>query len=798
MWFGTRFDHKEQVVVSTGAESGVKSRRDNVWVLVGICLLTVLAFTVRVWHLDQQSVWLDELLSNLGYLNAPAPWTFFDLIRFNSAPESVPVYYWFEYVWEHLAGSDPWVLRLAPVMAGAACVPLIYAVGARFRGPWAGGAAALCLALSPSQIYWSQELLPYSFIMPLALLSVLGLLRGLQDNDAKGWLLMLAANALLLWTHVTSVAFVLAEMAFLCVGLYGAGPKRWGWMAAQAASLLSWGWYVTHLSRRGGGSYEGSLMHGLATILMFRDMSVELNYSAYLAPDSLPYLASWLPLMNRIMACVAGAAFVWLAAYWLWRCLRLWITRAPDHKETLQTHTLVAFLIVCPLSLLLVLALAGKGSAVLLPRYSLCLALPIYLAIGGMLAALPGRRLKTAALAGLAALYGYQAAILMPTSTRADSQGAARYISQKLQPDDVVMTCPSPLHAMVPVYALRNANIPILLYATSSSMLINAANYLLADAGPGSGHPQRTVWIFLTPYESKGRFSGLERQFAACGMEVLPKVYNGGINVAVWRVQRGVAAFVPTPPAAQNPQTEKQFRAVLAELGVPETDARTRRLLALGIQERVGFPNMYGDLLIAYDLLLANQTDLAERAAERSVKSDGRFEMGHVAKALVSLRRGDIGAANRSFQDALGCSAYAGRILREFAEASCDAGGRGSADAIEHLESAGVWSAIPWREINRLIVPGGSRVWPPGLYPLRAKDYDRLAPEFASLNIPESLPAEAVARIGELFEVENRIEEAKDAYRKANLQDPANLRAQAGLAACAEPVSVNFAAPAAQ
>jgi tetratricopeptide (TPR) repeat protein len=230
----------------------------------------------------------------------------------------------------------------------------------------------------------------------------------------------------------------------------------------------------------------------------------------------------------------------------------------------------------------------------------------------------------------------------------------------------------------------------------------------------------------------------------------------------------------------------------MASLGIEEADPRTQRLI-FNLTDGQGLSSMYCSLFAAYGGLQAGRVDIAALAAARSLELNGKFAQGHVAKALVALRRGDICAAKQSFEDARRCNAPANRILLEFEEACCAPNPQGAAAAIEHLESMGFTMAGPWREIIRLGAAGGKCMWPPGLFPMRASDYDRLAPEFASVHIPGFIPAESLERIGEVLEMENRLDEAANVYGRILLKAPADTGAQRRLSACAEPVRVTCA-----
>src|SRR5918997_2957510 len=82
---------------------------------------------------------------------------------------------------------SPELLRLPSFIAGAATIPLIYAVGARTVGRGAALLAAALAALSPFLIFYSTEARSYALLVAFVLVSTLALLVAVEGGRTRWW-----------------------------------------------------------------------------------------------------------------------------------------------------------------------------------------------------------------------------------------------------------------------------------------------------------------------------------------------------------------------------------------------------------------------------------------------------------------------------------------------------------------------------------------------------------------------------------------------------------------------------------
>jgi len=160
--------------------------------------LLLLAFAIRLYHLDFQSLWRDEVDAILFAEKGPLgllPW-------FIEPGQNGPLYYLLLSFWITLVGRSDFGVRFFSLFWGVLLVPLIYQVGRRWLERRVALLAALLVGLSPYLVWYSQEAKMYSFLAFLSLLSVQLYLLALERNRWYLWLAYLLATGLSMYVHI--------------------------------------------------------------------------------------------------------------------------------------------------------------------------------------------------------------------------------------------------------------------------------------------------------------------------------------------------------------------------------------------------------------------------------------------------------------------------------------------------------------------------------------------------------------------------------------------------------------------
>ena len=165
-----------------------------------LLLLTVTGFILRLYHLGDVSIWLDESITQL-YSST----SFFDIwhICFYS-DQNPPLYYWIEHVILQFGDSEV-VLRIFSAIIGTLTIPLIFYAGKEFYNEDIGIISAALLTFSTFHILYSQEARSYSLLVFFLTIALIWYLKSVQTNDVKAWFIFGIFSALAIWTHYFAI-----------------------------------------------------------------------------------------------------------------------------------------------------------------------------------------------------------------------------------------------------------------------------------------------------------------------------------------------------------------------------------------------------------------------------------------------------------------------------------------------------------------------------------------------------------------------------------------------------------------
>ncbi|HEY0777689.1 MAG TPA: glycosyltransferase family 39 protein [Gemmatirosa sp.] len=145
------------------------------WVVLGA---TVIGFVLRVYRLGAQSLWIDEVATYLS--SAGSAWWVLTQRQYDGSVP--PLYFLVVNAVLHVGDSEA-ALRAVSAVAGAASIPLLYAVARRWVGDARATLAAAFLALSPFHVWYSQEARAYALLVLLGLATVRAAQVGAERPD---------------------------------------------------------------------------------------------------------------------------------------------------------------------------------------------------------------------------------------------------------------------------------------------------------------------------------------------------------------------------------------------------------------------------------------------------------------------------------------------------------------------------------------------------------------------------------------------------------------------------------------
>ncbi len=299
-----------------------------------VAALTALGLLLRLFHMNGQSLWFDEIGSA-----AVATTPLDELVRGVAGGSGVAATAWLSGGYHGLLklvlllphGSQDWLLRFVSVLIGTLTIPLFaWTVSAIAPAAVTVGAAAL-LAISPFHVWYSQEVRPYVLTLLLVVGAIGALARALESNRARWWSAVAVTTAAALYTH--PVALGLPAIAGVVV-LRAGRRVFWRGTAALAAAGLAYVPVVFVVRAHGANAAADLRPTGLFEILYaFYAYTVGFSLGPstselHLDPHAL--LAEYVPLIALVAVVFGGLALRgawrlqtltvmgrWLAAAWL-------------------------------------------------------------------------------------------------------------------------------------------------------------------------------------------------------------------------------------------------------------------------------------------------------------------------------------------------------------------------------------------------------------------------------------------------------------------------------------------------
>ncbi|MDZ7336667.1 MAG: glycosyltransferase family 39 protein, partial [candidate division KSB1 bacterium] len=177
--------------------------------------LLILSSLLRIYRLDHQSYWTDEIITIKAAKQSAAQLLFHPTIT-NNAP---PLYFLMSHFLLQLNQRNAeLMLRLPSALFGILSVALFYLVVRKLLGKRMGFMASMLMALSPFHIWYSQEARPYALLLFLSLLS-LWLFQELISKPQNQWLKagFIGSAALTFYCHTIAIAFIGALFIYLLI-----------------------------------------------------------------------------------------------------------------------------------------------------------------------------------------------------------------------------------------------------------------------------------------------------------------------------------------------------------------------------------------------------------------------------------------------------------------------------------------------------------------------------------------------------------------------------------------------------
>lgn len=368
---------------------------------------------LKGWFLGSQDIALDEPFT-LFWAQRPVE----DILALARNENNPPLHFLIEHFWIQWVGMEAGTVRIPSLLFGSACAAVMFRIGYRHLGCWAGILAGCLATLSTEHVYYAHEARVYALLALLTALSIgsyLNVLAGPRHIAPYIWLGIW--NTLLMYSHFLGMWVLLAQAA--CWWL---AQERW--TAARRLLLV----------------YMGVVLAYLPNLYVFwlRLQSVSTAGTWVPAPH-------WTQLYGHVnifwngpwstVACIAicGAALLWIA--WKRRWVAAWQNLGGGHRVPLVLLALVGvpYIGMYMQSLLF--------NPVFIPRYLFFCSVPFFLCVAAWVSAIlptSAARLCASALLLIALLPGLR---LDPPNHR-DIQGMVAHVQATRTPGTPLVIAP--------------------------------------------------------------------------------------------------------------------------------------------------------------------------------------------------------------------------------------------------------------------------------------------------------------------------------------------------------------------
>lgn len=605
-------------------------------------LLLAAGLALRVEGLGNLSAWVDECA--YYFLDAPDFGTYFAIVKF-WAPDNVMLYYILFYGWHLLFGDSLFAMRMLTVVFGLMAIPLAWAIGRRVYNERAGWIAAVCVAISPFQIWHAQSIRPYGLCIPIVLLALYALLRVREGK--QWWVLAWLCNLLLLWLH-PFMAFLLPAQVLYVLALRPHGfRKAVCWSLAQVPVLLPpFLWMRPYLVNVPEAEADHLALPGLRTVLIDLVGDDVMRLSGEF-PITQPAWLAELP-HGPLWAQYNGIALMVLLAV-------LALAALPSVARRLRDGDPAPFLLAATAAVpvLLLAVLSHVWRPCLEMRYTPYAPIALYILAGAALsgAARPAARALVAA--ALLALIAFETALYVTGETHTRWRDASRIIATQEQPGDLVLVrapIPRSFHGYLANSTGHHA--PARPVRTLTALAQDTVAHLQRRATPGApGHAR--VWAvielpFLTQDQVRATLNasltpaGIQQEYI-----VLPGM-TGMLLGTFTAPGGGTAAVLPLTP----PEVLHACAGLLAQVGLGELPEEEAAGAAEALARVIEIPVPLGkNTAFVLSVFLAEEGEytLASAFAAHAIHLNPRYGAAHFAQGIAQAGAAHTEAALEAF-----------------------------------------------------------------------------------------------------------------------------------------------------
>ena len=164
-----------------------------------LLLIVFLASALRLYHIDFQSIWLDEIHT----MNEANPNIAFSELYsvIMSGEQMPPLYFYTVYFLFKIFGYTTFVARIYSAILGVISLYAIYLLGKELINKQIGLIATLLLSVNCFHLYYSQDARPYIFLLLFSIISFYRLVKYIKLPSRRNAIIYGLFSALMIHSH---------------------------------------------------------------------------------------------------------------------------------------------------------------------------------------------------------------------------------------------------------------------------------------------------------------------------------------------------------------------------------------------------------------------------------------------------------------------------------------------------------------------------------------------------------------------------------------------------------------------
>lgn len=181
-----------------------------------VILIIALGITLRIYTIDDRSLWFDELHS---IIPTEPSGTMLSVIEYSKGDQP-PLFFILLHLWYKVFPYDETSGRLFSAIIGVLGIAAMYFLGKEIKGPAFGLLSSLVTSINIFHLYYSQELRFYSLLFLLTTVSFFMFIKLIKVPSVKNQFFFSVISILLLYTHYYGMVVVFSQaiiFIFICL-----------------------------------------------------------------------------------------------------------------------------------------------------------------------------------------------------------------------------------------------------------------------------------------------------------------------------------------------------------------------------------------------------------------------------------------------------------------------------------------------------------------------------------------------------------------------------------------------------